>query len=262
MFKEKSIPIICSIIIAFSIAVSGIYIEKSGGKIENGIKYFKNFDRYVEVKGLAEKTVKSNQASLQLGFTASSNNLKDIYKTLNDEQNTVAKFLQTQGFQNDEIQKDPVSITDNSANSYSNNSKAFRYSGNGSVTVISKNVDNITKALQQTNSLVEQGVVISSNNVNYMYTDLNSIKGEMLNEALTNAKSAALEFANNSKSELGAIKYASQGLFSISAINDSLSSSSSIDKKVRVVTTVQFFLKWRSPIDFKAKTLNLAIDKS
>lgn len=226
-----------SLIIAIGISLSGFFIG-------NSIKYFKNFDRYVEVKGLAETSVKSNQANWQIGFTASGHDLKDIYNTIDNQQEAISGFLLSQGFTINEIQKQPVSITDNYANAYSNNSKLAKYSANAGITVITKNPDKVTNAVQLTNKLVESGVVLNNNSVSYSFTELNNIKTSMLNVALSNAKIAAQQFATESQSHLGKIKNATQGLFTISSMDgNNNNDTSSIYKKVRVVTTVQFFLQ-------------------
>jgi hypothetical protein len=238
-FKEinKTVIILAALLVAVGIASCGMFIGSS-------IKYFRNFNRYVEVKGLAERTVKADQASWQIGFSAAGNNLKEIYNTIENEQHTVTNFLLQQGFTNTEIQKQPINITDNYANFYgSTNAKLPRYSATAGINVISGTIDKITQAVQLTNQLVESGVVLNRNGVAYLYTGLNSIKASMLNEALANAKVAAEEFAKNSSSKLDKIRMASQGLFTITAPDTMLGDSESINKKVRVVTTVQFFLK-------------------
>ncbi len=208
------------------------------------IKYVRDFDRFVEVKGLSEQIVKSNQASWNISFSASGNNMKQVYIDINNSQQVVINFLLKQGFKTDEIQKQAITVTDNYAVSYNNNAKSAQYTANAGVNVTSHNVDLVTNAVQATNQLVESGVLLSSNYVNYLYTSLNDIKSKMLNSALRNASVAANEFAKNSNSALGKIKTANQGIFSISSPDGSNNNdTASIMKKVRVVTTVQFFLK-------------------
>lgn len=108
-------------------------------------------------------------------------------------------------------------------------------------------VDLVSQAMQKTGSLVEAGVVINNNYLKYSYTDLNSIKPMMLTRATASAREAAETFAKNSNSSIGKIRKASQGTFSISAVNsnpnDPYADESSIMKKVRVVTSVEFFIK-------------------
>ena len=73
----------------------------------------------------------------------------------------------------------------------------------------------------------------------YEYTDLNSIKPEMIAEATANARQAADKFASDSDSKLGKIKTASQGQFSI---EDRDQYTPNI-KTVRIVTYITYYLE-------------------
>jgi len=95
--------------------------------------------------------------------------------------------------------------------------------------------------------LVSKGVTFNSygNAVSYVYTKLNEIKPRMLNAAIINAKAAADEFAKTSGAKVGDIRHANQGIFSITAREGDPDSneSSQVNKKVRVVSTIEYFLK-------------------
>ncbi len=137
----------------------------------------------------------------------------------------------------------PISITDTQTyGSSSENTQAKRYVANAGITVNSNNVANVRLVIQQTGSLVQSGVVLTSSSVNYVFNGLNHIKPTMLDEATANARLAADAFARNSHSQLGEIRSASQGLFTINDTNNQ-NGNSSITKKVRVVTSVQYLLK-------------------
>ena len=76
-----------------------------------------------------------------------------------------------------------------------------------------------------------------------MATKLNDIKPEMLSQAVANAKVAAMEFAKSSGANVGKIHRAQQGVFSIlGRVEGTLPESQQIDKKVRVVSTLEFYL--------------------
>ena len=232
----------------FSSIILSLGIIGAAYLLANSIESYQNFGRYVDVKGLDEKVVKSNHAAWNISFTSASNDLKKIYSEVSDSQNKIIEFLIQQGFKENEIQKQTISINDNKANAYSNNSNNNpRYTANSGITLTTNKVDLVSLAIQKTGTLVESGVVINNSNVKYSYTDLNSIKPEMLIRATANAREAADSFAKNSNSLVGKIRKASQGTFSISAEstnpNYSYSDDSSIMKKVRVVTSVEFFLK-------------------
>lgn len=79
----------------------------------------------------------------------------------------------------------------------------------------------------------------------YSFTRLNDVKPEMVAEATKDARRSAEQFAKDSGTGVGGIKSATQGYFSIDA-RDGEQSGGGIDtpfKKVRVVTTVDFYLK-------------------
>ena len=71
------------------------------------------------------------------------------------------------------------------------------------------------------------------------FTDLNTVKPEMIKEATQNARKAAMQFAADSESSLGKIKSASQGQFSI----DDRDQNTPYIKEVRVVTTIEYMLE-------------------
>ena len=107
--------------------------------------------------------------------------------------------------------------------------------------------------------LLQKGVVLGSNpgmqnqGLTYKFNGLNAIKPDMITEATRNARSAANRFAADSGSRVGSIRQAEQGIFSITAANaggagnaDTAFDSNekgSLMKKVRVVTTVEYYLE-------------------
>lgn len=104
-------------------------------------------------------------------------------------------------------------------------------------------VDAVEKAVQSTGEALKHGVVIENSLARYFFTDLNKVKPEMLAAATANARQAAETFAKDSKTHLGGIKSASQGLFSIGAPLVEYEGEASVMKKVRVVTRMQYFLE-------------------
>ena len=125
----------------------------------------------------------------------------------------------------------------------------------GSVLVRTNNVDLVQSVSGQTSEIVRSGVALSQENScgggpSFLFTQLNEIKPEMLAEATKNARKAAEQFAADSGSSVGSIKQAYQGVFSVTPrdqteSNDNSNSCDTVadpNKKVRVVTTVDYFL--------------------
>lgn len=224
-----------SLVLALGIALGGFFIS-------NGIVKFKKLDRSVDVRGLAEKVVDSDRAVWNMTYSAAGEQLADVNTKVLQIQTNVLKFLEEQGFKNDEIQKQPASINDRSTQEYSA-SKGPRFIGRGNIIVSSERVKEVTSASQKTDDLLKRGIALTSSSVNYYFTDLNSIKPAMLEEATRSARDAAEGFAKNANAKVGGIRRATQGLFSIGSPLSDYDGGSSLQKKVRVVTQVDFYLE-------------------
>ena len=91
--------------------------------------------------------------------------------------------------------------------------------------------------------MLNKGIAIVSGEydaqVDYLFTGLNDLKPDMIAEATRNARQAAEQFANDSESQLGKIRTASQGQFTI----ENRDAYTPYLKKVRVVTSVVYYLK-------------------
>lgn len=90
--------------------------------------------------------------------------------------------------------------------------------------------------------LGKKGIVFSQNDYNaqieYIFSRLNDVKPQMIEQSTTNARMVAEKFAADSNSRLGKIKNASQGQFSI---GDRDKNNPHI-KRVRVVSTIAYYL--------------------
>jgi hypothetical protein len=77
-----------------------------------------------------------------------------------------------------------------------------------------------------------------------VFTGLNAIKPDLLAEASTNAREAARQFAADVDSTIAGIRRASQGIFEILPRDAApgISEGGQIDKKVRVVSTIEYLL--------------------
>ena len=227
----------------FAAALLGSGVALSGYFIAQGITGTRDYARFVEVKGLAERVVKADEAIWTINLKLVNNDMPALYQAIDDAQSKSRRFLIKQGFKDSEIMTNPVSVVDNQSVSYNQNQAMPRYSADTGLTLSTSNVDSVAAAIQKTGDLVQQGIVITASNAIYRFNALNSVKPNMLNEATQSAHEAAETFATNAKTALGYIRHASQGLFTISDANSSYDSGNSVMKKVRVVTSVEYQLK-------------------
>jgi hypothetical protein len=116
-----------------------------------------------------------------------------------------------------------------------------RYVAEQTITLRSPRVGAVKEALQRSGELIREGVALMRSyeyNTTFLYTALDEIKPQMIADATKDARKAAEQFARDSGSTVGAIRNAQQGYFDI---QDRDAFSPEI-KKVRVVTTIQYFL--------------------
>jgi uncharacterized protein len=222
------------------------------------IKATRLSDRYVTVRGLAERNVKSDLAIWSLGYKEAGDDLSLLYAKTEADKKSILQFLNQQGIQSSEIELGLVGVTDTQANEFGGANRApRRYIVQQEITVRTPRVDVVAAASQKTMQLLQAGIVLNSNSgqgLIYRFTGLNSIKPDMITEATRNARAAAGRFASDSGSKVGAIRQANQGVFSILAANygsdtgepglgaEMFSANSSLMKTVRVVTSVQYYL--------------------
>jgi uncharacterized protein len=215
----------------------------SGWLIGDAIRYTKRFESAVEVRGLDERLVRSDRASWQLNLAASAPTLSAANDALVDSAKSLREFLVTQGFPESELRSGPTYVSDAWANGMPNARPESRYTVRGGLVLETAKVDAVEKATQSTGEMLKRGIRVDNSNVRYYFTDLNKVKTEMLAAATANARQAAEAFAKDSKTRLGGIKSASQGLFTIGAPLAEYEAETSVMKKVRVVTKVQYFLE-------------------
>lgn len=227
-----------------------------GWLLGSQIKDVRMADRYVTVRGLAERTVNADLAIWPLSFREAGNDLEATYAKSSQDNAAVLKFLAAQGIPAADITEGQPSVVDTQANEFGGATRApNRYIVQRSVTVRSKDVAQVAAAVQKTSDLIGAGVVLGGgpgyggqNSASYLYTGLNSIKPDMITEATRNARIAAERFAADSGSAVGGIRQAAQGQFTIASADSTgegagPGDNGSILKKVRVVTTIQYFLR-------------------
>ena len=208
----------------------------------SAIKY-KLFERTVSVKGLSEREYKADILIWPIQFSAADNDLGKLYKSLEHDRDVIVGFLKAQGISEDEITLSQPTVRDKVAQSYGNDRPVtYRYTANQIITVYSKNIDAARAVMNQLAALGKQGIAFSGdpyrNRVEYIFTRLNEVKPDMIEEATNKAREVAQKFAKDSDSQLGKIKRASQGQFSISQRDK----NNPHIKKVRVVSTVEYYL--------------------
>lgn len=221
----------------------GIGLLLLGIEIKLGLESISDNQRIVTVRGLCEKEVEANKVTWPIVSKEVGNDLSSIYTNIEKTNKSILSFLNENGIKEEEISVNPPQVIDLQADRYNNSTIPFRYNVTNVIVVTSSKVDKVNELIKRQTELLKEGIAIVAGDyqyqIRYEYTDLNSIKPEMIAEATQNAREAALKFADDSKSKLGKIKTASQGQFSI----EDRDQYTPYIKKIRVVSTIVYYLK-------------------
>jgi hypothetical protein len=221
-----------------------------------GVARFKSDTRTVTVKGLVEREVKADQAVWSLRVRRAGDDLKDTQTKITADRDAVLAFLKKQGFKDEEIDRQPISIIDKLARQYGgqNQNERFRYVVSAAVEIHTANVELIRSSIGSTDELLKGGIVLDGENEGraanprYVVSKFNDLRPELLADATKNARKIAEQFAADSGTRVGAIRSANQGTIQIFGTdgNDEsapYSQTSTPVKKIRVVSTFEFELK-------------------
>ncbi|MDH4054459.1 MAG: SIMPL domain-containing protein [Gammaproteobacteria bacterium] len=225
-------------IISLGIAAAGYFVGQTLYNSQVGINT-------ADVKGLAERRVESDRAYWRIQYTVSGedkNAIPALYEKSKEDQSKIVSVLLASGFDAEEVS--PGVVDYNRLEFRDDNQKLVdeKYVLTGSIEVETAKVRQVSAARAKLNELIALGIDIRNNAPSYYFTTLNDIKPEMLKEATTNARLAANEFAANAGVSVGGIRSAVQGGFIIRDVGDNYSDTQKIEKDVRVVTTITFYL--------------------
>lgn len=223
-------------ILAVAICVFGMLVQKS-------LSRFVDKERSVTVKGLSEREVPADKVIWPLVYKELGNDPSELYQRFEKKNSMVVAFLKKYGLSEKEITINPPQIKDRFADSWSQTGISDRYVASSVIIVSSVQVELVREIMMQQTELMKAGIALVSeeygnNMVRYEFTGLNDVKPEMIEESTKNARMAAEKFAKDSDSELGKIRRATQGQFSIM---DRDGNTPHI-KNVRVVSTIEYYI--------------------
>ncbi|HEU5305643.1 MAG TPA: SIMPL domain-containing protein [Gemmatimonadales bacterium] len=237
-------PLLPALVLALGVTAGGWFVG-------NGFARGRATERYVEVKGLAEREVRADLALWPLRYVATGDDLEVAQAAITRSTRQVVAFLARQGIDTAAVQLQALEVSDAYANRFPGERSGPRFVIQQTVMVRSPKPEVVQAASQRLSDLVGAGVVLSASGEygtggpTYVFTRLNQLKPSMVAEATANARAAAEQFANDSRSALGEIRRASQGVFVILPRDQApgINESAQLQKVVRLVSTVQYSLR-------------------
>lgn len=221
-------------------SVLALGLVAGGYLMGDGLLRAKMADRSVTVRGLAEREVMADLATWTISYSATEANLASAQASVDRDTVQLTQFFKELGFPADALQ--PVAVN---VSSYTDNGIP-RFTVRQRMSLRTKDIERAQDAVRRQFELVRRGVLLEEGSgMSFTFTGLNAIKPEMVAEATRDARAAAEQFAEDSGADVGTIRSATQGYFSIESRDGDGGGWGVADtpfKKVRVVTTVDFLL--------------------
>ncbi len=236
---------------AFGALVLAAGIALGGWFVGHGFLRGRTAARFVEVKGLAEREVAADLALWPLRFVTTGDDLAVAQAEITRDTREVYAFLAKHGIDTAAVQLLALEVSDANANRFQGERGGTRFVIQQTVMVRSDKPQVVLAASQRVSELVRAGVILSSSGEygiggpTFVFTKLNQLKPAMVKEATANARAAAAQFAADSRTNLGDIRYANQGVFVILPRDQApgVNEGGQLQKIVRVVSTVQYLLE-------------------
>ncbi|MDP1026352.1 SIMPL domain-containing protein [Sphingomonas sp. KR1UV-12] len=222
-------------------AVLAVGVIAGGYLLGNGLVRAHHADRSVTVRGLAERNVTADLAVWTLNYSEAGTGLATVQTKIERDTDTIRRFFTALGFPPEALSPAGAGVSQNFVNGIQT------VTINQRLQLRTTDIARARRAVARQFDLVREGVVLQEGSgISYSFTRLNDIKPPMVAAATRDARAAAEQFAKDSDTEVGGIKSATQGYFSVEARDGEQSGYGVADtpfKKVRVVTTIDFYLR-------------------
>jgi hypothetical protein len=181
----------------------------------------------ISVIGLGTKDFVSDEILWSGSFTTNSMDIKTAYNKIVFDQKTVSDFFISKGFKSSEFSFGAVNFekkyrevrNENNENRISYEQVFDGYQATQTITFSAKKNPDLMKRIEEvsskTSELVNSGIELSSNSIQYTYSDLPSLKQSLIEKATKDANERATKIVKTADGSLGKLKKASMGVFQI-----------------------------------------------
>ncbi len=229
----------------------GLAIVISAYLVTDTLRDIKLANQIIKVRGYSETQVESDLAIWNITITTRQAVRADAYDELANHRKRVKEYLIEKGVTDDEINMQSVYVyqqmkrTDTGRET----SEIEAYEITQNIEVKSGDVYNLQSISTEISDLIGEGINVQANMPRYYYTGVNDLKSQLLIDATKDARERAKTLAEGSGVNLGVLRAARQGVFSVrsgdsSSISEEVSDDvSSIDKKITAVVTVDYAME-------------------
>ncbi len=223
----------------------------------------KQRDQTIQVTGSAQKRIKSDFMIWRVSVTGEAATLPEAYAKVSSDVEKTKKFLVSQGFPEKQITISAVATTPVRApypipqrlpfRAFEGETPLFAghvtgYSLKQSLEIRSSEIDKLTAASRKVTQLIDQGILLESEDPEYLYTKLAELKVAMLGDAARDARDRAAQIVSSVGGKVGEMRSAEMGVMQINAAGEDTVSAygtndtKSEDKDVFAVVHATFAL--------------------
>lgn len=181
----------------------------------------------ISVTGLGTRDFESDEIYWSGKFSSKAMVAKDAYTIIITDKEKVKNFFESKGFKANEFnfggvvfEKSYRTITIESKEGTNKTEQIFDgYTATQSVSFSSRKnpalMKKIENVIDQTSELINSGIEFNANQVQYTYSDLPSLKHNLIEKATQDAKERAQKIVKTADGSLGKLKDATMGVFQI-----------------------------------------------
>jgi hypothetical protein len=206
-------------------------------------------DDALSVTGSAKQKIISDTVKWTGGFSRSvpQASLKAGYAQMKSDQAIVTTFLKDKGILDAQVTISAVMVEE--PYKYSQSFVPLEYTLRQTVQVSSDEVEKITQIAKNLQPLIDQGIVFSTQSLEYYYSKLPDLRVALLGDAVKDAKARAEKIAQSNGQLVGSLTSAGVGVVQVMPVNSVEVSdygaydTSSVEKEVMVTVKTVFKLK-------------------
>lgn len=220
----------------------------------------KRLDQTIKITGSAKRRIKSDLMIWRTSVNAEATTLAEAYSRLTRDVEKTKAFLISQGFPENQIVVSAVATTTIRASSRGIQKQQLSgddgaggrvtgYSLTQSLLIRSSEIDKLTEVSRKVTQLINQGILLESNEPEYLYTRLAELKVVMLADAARDARERAVQIASSAGGKIGEIRSAEMGVMQVNAADANeisgygVNDTKSVEKDVLAVVHVTFALQ-------------------
>lgn len=216
------------------------------------VEFQKLQNQTIRVTGSASQKVTSDSASWNINFSTTRPTLKEGYAKINADSKKVKDFFISNGIDEKNIEFNQINsykVYKKAPNGYSSTDELKGYDVSRSVVVKSNDIKKLTEISKNVDTLVNQDIDLTSDNVQYFVSSLDDIKVKVISEASKNAKERAKSLVSGTGAKIGVMTSARVGVFQIVPVDSTevsdygYNDTSSIEKKVISTVSATFTVK-------------------